>query len=145
MLVGKWFFSPALISKPWGTLPPPWEAQNWKRPQRMRSEPFSSHTPNKPNALQGHGVFCFLGFAVWFAASLMVLCGMESLSAFLHALRLHWVEFQVKFYFGDGTQFVPYNIKDLEEAAVQGFAHHGSPAIQLTPWVGIPKSSTPVD
>jgi V-type H+-transporting ATPase subunit a len=65
----------------------------------------------------GSGIFCFLGFAVWFAASLMVLCGMESLSAFLHALRLHWVEFQNKFYFGDGTQFVPYNIKEFHEMA----------------------------
>jgi V-type H+-transporting ATPase subunit a len=66
---------------------------------------------------KGTGVLTFLGFGVWFFASLMVLCGMESLSAFLHALRLHWVEFQNKFYFGDGTQFVPYAIKDLEDAA----------------------------
>mmetsp|Transcript_110643 Transcript_110643/g.191789 ORF Transcript_110643/g.191789 Transcript_110643/m.191789 type:complete len:866 (-) Transcript_110643:364-2961(-) len=66
---------------------------------------------------KGTGVFAFVGFAVWFFASLMVLCGMESLSAFLHALRLHWVEFQNKFYFGDGTQFVPYNIKDIDELA----------------------------
>jgi len=65
----------------------------------------------------GHGAFVFVGFAVWFAASLMVLCGMESLSAFLHALRLHWVEFQNKFYYGDGTQFVPYSIREYDELA----------------------------
>jgi len=56
-------------------------------------------------------------FAIWFSATVGVLLGMESLSAFLHALRLHWIEFQNKFYKGDGHLFAPLSYIEVLAAA----------------------------
>ncbi len=43
---------------------------------------------------------------------------MDMMECFLHTLRLHWVEFQNKFYKADGYKFNPYCFKYLVETDV---------------------------
>merc|ERR1712100_310106 len=53
----------------------------------------------------------FIGFGIFAGVTFGVLLMMDVLECFLHALRLHWVEFQNKFYKADGIRFNPYSIK----------------------------------
>ena len=48
------------------------------------------------------------GFVFFSFVTIGVILCMDSMECFLHALRLHWVEFQNKFYKGEGLAFKPF-------------------------------------
>lgn len=81
------------------------------------SEVFWDFLFSKSVSMDSSGLFTFIGFAVFTSVTTFVLLLMESLSAFLHALRLHWVEHQNKYYAGDGIKFTPFSLDEAEKEA----------------------------
>ena len=58
----------------------------------------------------------FVAYAIFAVVTAAVLLAMDLLECFLHALRLHWVEFQNKFYKADGYKFAPFDLSKVISA-----------------------------
>jgi len=65
------------------------------------------------STLNSNWFAAYIGFGVFAGTTGGVLLMMDVLECFLHALRLHWVEFQNKFFKADGIRFAPYSFKQI--------------------------------
>jgi V-type H+-transporting ATPase subunit a len=60
----------------------------------------------------GSFIMIFIMYVLFAGTTFAVILTMDVLECFLHALRLHWVEFQNKFYKADGYKFNPFSFKN---------------------------------
>ena len=56
-----------------------------------------------------------VAFIIFWQFTFGVLMLMDLMEAFLHTLRLHWVEFQNKFFSGGGIRYAPFSTQTFLE------------------------------
>eukprot|EP01017_Pseudomicrothorax_dubius_P037966 TRINITY_DN562_c0_g1_i6.p1 TRINITY_DN562_c0_g1~~TRINITY_DN562_c0_g1_i6.p1 ORF type:complete len:853 (-),score=233.70 TRINITY_DN562_c0_g1_i6:186-2744(-) len=59
--------------------------------------------------VEGSVIGVFIGFTLFANLTMAILMSLDVMECFLHTLRLHWIEFQSKFYKGDGYKFAPFS------------------------------------
>ena len=63
---------------------------------------------NSTTSWVANGILLIIAFPLFSGVTTLVLLFMDLMECFLHTLRLHWVEFQNKFYKADGYQYKPF-------------------------------------
>lgn len=66
---------------------------------------------------EGSVIMIVLGYFFFANATFGVLMCMDLMECCLHTLRLHWVEFQNKFYKADGYKFTPFSFRYIVDVA----------------------------
>ena len=77
------------------------------------------------HAISG-SVMVMIVFPLLVVINAMILMGVDLMECFLHTLRLHWVEFQSKFYKGDGSKFEVFSLEYIihDETSLRGLKKH---------------------